>query len=138
LPADWNVRAVATEHGRVALGPAFAGLRVLRIEGAWDTTIGQTQLAVPGRLYVAEVQMRGRSSPGNDAALTLAFVDAGGKTVGDYRSTMLPKGETGWLTLVLAASAPENAKYVVVGLSALRQFGGDWLEATGVSLRVAE
>ena len=138
LPADWNVRAVATEHGRVTLGPAFAGVRVLRIEGAWDTEIGQTQLAEPGRLYVAEVQMRGWSSPGNDAALTLAFVDAGGKTVGDYRSTMLPKGESGWRTLVLAAGAPENAKYVVVGLSALRQFGGDWLEATGVSLRVAE
>lgn len=138
LPADWNVRAVATEHGRVTLGPAFAGVRVLRIEGAWDTEIGQTQLAEPGRLYVAEVQMRGWSSPGNDAALTLAFVDAGGKTVGEYRTTMLPKGETGWRTLVLAAGAPENAKYVVVGLSALRQFGGDWLEATGVSLRVAE
>jgi hypothetical protein len=138
LPADWNVRAVATEHGRVALGPAFAGVRVLRVEGAWDTGIGQTQLAEPGRLYVAEVQMRGRSSPGNDAALTLAFVDAGGKTVGEYRSVMLPKGESGWRALALAANAPENAKYVVVGVAALRQFGGDWIEATGVSLRVAE
>jgi len=138
LPAGWDVRSVATEQGRVALGPAIAGSRALRIEGAWDTQLNQRQPVWPGRLYVAEVQMRGRSSPGNDAALTLAFVDAGGKLTGEYRVAMLPKGESAWRTLVLADVAPENAKYVVIGVLAQRQFGGDWLEATGVSLRVAE
>jgi len=100
--------------------------------------VTQAQPVQPGELCVAEVQMRGRSSPGNDAALTLAFVDAAGKLVGEYRTTMLPKGESTWRRLTLADTAPATARYVVVGLVATRQFDGDWLEAAEATLRVAE
>ena len=40
--------------------------------------------------------------------------------------------------MTLTDTAPAEARYVVVGLAATRQFGGDWLEATEVTLRVAE
>ncbi len=138
IPAGWEVRAAPTEQGRVALGSRVLGRRILRVEGAWDTQVTQAQPVQPGELCVAEVQMRGRSSPGNDAALTLAFVDAAGKLVGEYRTTMLPKGESAWRRLTLADTAPATARYVVVGVAATRQFGGDWLEAAEATLRVAE
>ncbi|HLP07199.1 MAG TPA: DUF4838 domain-containing protein [Opitutaceae bacterium] len=134
VPAQWELRAAPTEHGRVALGSSNGRSRVLRIEGAWDTQLLQTQPARAGSLYVATMRLRGRSSPGNDAALFLTFLDAGGARVGEYRTVMLPKGESEWRTLVLADAAPERAKYVVLGVSALRQFGGDWLEAAEASL----
>ncbi|HQF39925.1 MAG TPA: DUF4838 domain-containing protein [Opitutaceae bacterium] len=138
IPAGWEVRAAPTEQGRVALGSRILGRRILRVEGAWDTQVTQAQPVQPGELCVAEVQMRGRSSPGNDAALTLAFVDAAGKLVGEYRATMLPKGESTWRRMTLADTAPATARYVVVGLVATRQFDGDWLEAAEATLRVAE
>ncbi len=138
IPAAWAVRAAPTEQGRVTLGARVLGRRILRVEGAWDTQVTQAQPVQPGQLFVAEVQMRGRSSPGNDAALTLAFVDAAGRLVGEYRTTMLPKGENAWRQLTLADTALAEARYVVVGLVATRQFDGDWLEAAEATLRVAE
>jgi hypothetical protein len=138
VPAQWELRATPTECGRVALGTAIAGVRALRIEGAWDTQLMQVQTVRAGRLYVAEGLLRGRSSPGNDAALTFAFLDAAGGRVGEYRTVMLPKGESDWRRLVLADVAPDGARYVVVGVSALRQFGGDWLEVTGIALRAIQ
>ena len=139
LPCDWNMRAVPTELGRVALVTAVEpGARALRIEGAWDTRVTQALHARPGRLHVAEIQMRGRSSPGGDAALMLEFIDAAGNLVGEYRAAMLPKGESDWRTLVLADVAPATAKYVVFGVTAERQFGGDWLEAMRATLQVVE
>ncbi|MFT3828375.1 MAG: DUF4838 domain-containing protein [Opitutaceae bacterium] len=134
IPAYWECRAAPTEHGRVALGPLDGPTRVLRIEGAWDTQVLQTQPVEPGALYLATLRMRGRSSPGNDATLFLAFLDAAGARVGEYRATMLPKGTCDWRTLVLAETAPVRAKHVVIGVAALRQFGGDWLEAAEASL----
>ena len=138
IPANWDVQAMATEHGRVALGPMGPTGRILRIEGAWDTQVRQARPASPGRLYVAEVRMQGRSSPGNDAALSLLFLDAAGKIVGEYRTAALPKGESAWRTLTVADRAPAGTTTVLVSLVVLRQFGGDWVEATEASLREVE
>lgn len=135
VPAGWEVRASPTEAGVVALGPLRAGMRPLRIEGAWDTQVIQVLPAEVGTIYVAQALLRGRSSPGNDAALTLAFLDADGALVGEYRSVGVPKGESNWRSYILGDTAPTGAKYVVLGVAVTRQFGGDWAEATGLSLR---
>ncbi|MBK8476806.1 MAG: hypothetical protein IPL39_11000 [Opitutaceae bacterium] len=140
LPAGWTVRGIATETGRVALvarttedGGRPAG-RALRIEGAWETQVSTTVAATPGRLQVLSARMRGRSSPGGDAALFLVFVTADGRITGEYRTQTLPKGDNGWRTQLLAATAPADAAWVSVGVTALRQPAGDWLEAAEVEL----
>ncbi len=138
IPAGWELHAAPTEQGRVALGTPVLGTRTLRIEGAWDTQLNQAHEAQPGCLHVAEALLRGRSSPGNDVALTLAFVDAGGALVGEYRTVALPKGESAWRTVTLADMAPRQAKYVVVGVTVTRQFGGDWAEVAGITLRAVQ
>ena len=174
LPAGWEVRAIATETGRVALAdPVGGGVRttdthlsplptaklaavqlvrsclgeaegvpvgtqpgrVLRIEGAWETQATQLLAATPGRLHVASAQLRGHSSPGNDAALILVFLTADGRITGEYRTQTLPKGTSAWRTLLLAATAPADAAWVSVGVAAIRQPAGDWLEAAGVALK---
>jgi hypothetical protein len=38
----------------------------------------------------------------------------------------------------LAATEPADAAWVSVGVAAIRQPAGDWLEAAGLELRVAE
>ncbi len=138
VPEGWEVRATPTEKGQVALGPARAGMRVLRIEGAWDTRVAQMQPARPGRFHLVEGLMRGRSSPGNDVALTLAFVDAQGELLGDNLAVALPKGEGAWRGYALGAVAPAGACHVVFGVAVTRQFGADWAEATALSLRAAD
>ncbi len=142
LPAGWTVRGIATETGRVALvkgevgrGPLGPRLgRALRIEGAWETQVSTMVAATPGRLQVLSARMRGRSSPGGDAALFLVFVTADGRITGEYRTQTLPKGENAWRTQLLAATAPADAAWVSVGVTALRQSAGDWLEAAEVEL----
>ena len=110
----------------------------MRLEGAWETQVSQLLPATPGRLHVASAWMRGHSSPGNDAALILVFLTADGRITGEYRTQTLPKGTSDWRTLLLAATAPADAAWVSVGVAAIRQPAGDWLEAAAVELRVEE
>jgi hypothetical protein len=138
LPAGWEWRALPTEHGTLALqdDPADHGRRIFRTEGAWDAQLFQWHRAVPGHVYIATAQLRGRSGPGNDAALFLTFLSAAGQVTGTHHMQSLPKGlTTPWRTAVLADQAPENAAWVGVGIGASRQVAGDWLEAAAVELR---
>ena len=136
LPAEWQVRATPTETGwvaRVITGPTT---RALRIEGAWDTQAFQWHAATPGGAYLATAQLRGTSSPGNDAGLFLTFLTRSGAVTGTHRMQTLPKGETPeWRTLVLADRAPADAAWVGAGVGVSRQVEGDWLEAAQVELR---
>jgi len=136
LPEEWEVRAMPTEHGGVARVVADGGLFALRVEGAWDTQAFQWHPAVPRRIYVATVEMRGATSPGGDAGLFLTFLTADGRVAGTHRMQTLSKGTTPqWRTLALADLAPLDAAWVGVGVGASRQVAGDWLEATGLNLR---
>jgi hypothetical protein len=142
LPAQWEVKAFPTEGGRTGLIRSAGGQGpegVVRIEGAWDTQFTQWVAATPGRLYVATARFRGRSSPGGDAALLLAFRAPTGQTVGTNRMQTLPKGVTqSWRESVLADTAPPGAAWVGVGFGATRQVDGDWLEVEAPSLRGTE
>jgi len=138
LPARWEVKAMPTETGLVALidSAEDGHSHSLRIEGAWDTQVYQWLPARPGQLYVTTAQLRGRSSSGNDSALFLTFLSADGKVVGVHRMQALPKGMTeAWWTAALADIAPANTAWVGVGFGASRQVAGDWLEAGSISLR---
>jgi hypothetical protein len=136
VPADWEVRAMPTEHGRVARVETDGGFFALRMEGAWDTQAFQWHPAVPRRIYVATVETRGATSPGGDAGLFLTFLTADGRVTGTHRMQTLPKGTTSqWRTLALADLAPSDAAWVGIGVGASRQVGGDWLEAAALDLR---
>jgi hypothetical protein len=103
-----SVRAVATEHAVWRSGRPLPACGVCCASRALGTR-RSARRSSPCRdgCIVAKSRCAGGAA-GNDAALTLAFVDAGGKTVGDYRSTMLPKGRDRVAQMVLAASAPEK------------------------------
>ena len=136
LPEGWEVGGMATETGRVALvGAAGKPGHALRIEGAWESHLSATESALPGRLVVASARMRGQSSPGADASLFLVFMTADGRMTGEYRMQTLPKGASAWRSMLLAATAPADAAWMSVGVLALRQPAGDWLEVAGVELR---
>lgn len=141
LPAGWEVRAMATETGKVLLVESIstAGAKALRIEGGWDTQVFQWRPAKPDYLYVARAQLRGHSSPGNDSALFLTFLSASGKVIGVHRMQSLPKGEIpAWRTAVLADVAPKDAVWVGVGVGSSRQVQDDWFEIGSVSLVCSE
>ncbi len=136
LPAEWEVEAMPTETGRVALVETGTAARILRIEGAWDTQVFQWRPAGPGRVYVATARLRGNSSPGNDAGLFLTFLTRDGKVAGTHRMQSLPKGLTPrWRSMALADSSPEGTAWVGVGIGASRQVAGDWLEVGAIELR---
>ena len=138
LPAKWQWRAMPTEMGkveRVDVG-ASRGQRALRIEGAWDTQFYQWIPVGEKSVFVGTVMMRGKSSPGDDAAFFMTFLDRTGKVVGMVRSQALPKGFTDdWRTMALADRAPDDAAWVGIGIVASRQSQGDWLEVTGGKLQ---
>jgi hypothetical protein len=138
VPADWDLRAMPTETGKVSLidGGAPGSGRALRMEGAWDTQLYQWLPAEPGRVYLATAQLRGRSSPGGDASLFLKFRTATGQSTGIFGMQSLPKGATAaWRSAVLADRAPADAAWVGIGAVATRQAPGDWLEVRAVELR---
>lgn len=142
LPAKWELRAMPTENGCAALineaGAANSGRRAIRIEGAWDTQFYQWIPAHPGNAYLATARLRGRSGPGNSAALYLTFLSGSGDVLGAWMQS-LPKGETpDWRTEALCDRAPSKAEWVGVGVGSMRQTAADWMEADSVELRGAE
>jgi len=136
LPAAWEVHAMPTEKGSVALVDTAGAPPRLRIEGAWDTQVYQWLPATQGFFYVATAKLRGVTSPANDSALFLTFLDASQKPIGVHRMQSLPKGITqDWRTGVLADRVPAGAAWVGVGIGASRQVAGDWLEICSLELR---
>ena len=138
VPADWELRAMPTETGSVALIDADEAVprRALRVEGAWDTELFQWLPAEPGRAYMATAQLRGQSSPGGDSALYLKFRTVAGEPAGIFCMQSLPKGLTsGWHAAALADRAPADAAWVGIGVVATRQVPGDWLEISAMELR---
>ena len=141
LPARWVLKAMPTEEGRVALvesageGAAYSLRASIRIEGAWDTQLYQWLQAKRGCAYLATARLRGRSSPGGDAALFLTFLSESGNVLSGSMQS-LPKGETSnWRVEALCDRAPPEAKWVGVGIGCARQTTGDWMEANSVELR---
>ena len=138
IPAKWEWRAMPTEFGKVELVACDMepDERALRIEGAWDTQFYQWIPVRPQALYVATALMRGKSSPGDDAALFLSFLDQSGKVAGVVRAQSMPKGLTlPWREVALADQAPKDAVWVGIGIVSSRQTSGDWLEATAIGLK---
>ncbi len=139
LPLKWRVQAMPTENGRMAIVDNFADTlkKAIRIGGAYDAQLFQWYPVESGRTYFVEAQLRGNSSPGNDAALFLTFVDGAGKSIGTGEMQSLPKGVTkDWRTMVLADQAPSGAKWVGVGVGASGQDSDDWLETAGIELKL--
>ena len=138
LPAKWAWRSMPTEKGKIELVDAETGgaERALRIEGAWDTQFYQWIPIKSKCVYVATAWLRGASSPGNDAALFLTFLDQSGRVAGTVRTHSLPKGlSQGWQTVALSDVAPDDAAWVGIGIVASRQSAGDWFEATAIKLQ---
>lgn len=141
LPAGWTLKAMPTENGRAALaeetrsGGAGSRRRSIRIEGAWDTQVYQWLPTKPGFVYLATARLKGRSSPGCDAALFLTFLSGGGDVLASWMQS-LPKGDApSWHTGALGDRAPAQAAWVGVGVGCSRQTAGDWMEADSVELR---
>ncbi len=138
LPAKWEITAMPTEAGKLALvgREMDRSEHTLRIEGAWDTQVFQWIPTEPDCVYVATVQMRGKASPGNDSALFLTFLDREGKVVGPAQMQALSKGmTTDWRNMVLAARVPDEAAWVGIGVGANRQQTGDVFEVASMELR---
>ena len=137
LPAGWFFRGMPAENYRATLTePGAEGARVLRIEGQWDAQLYQWQPAEPGRIYLATARVRGQSSPGNDSALYLSFLDKDKNRAAASGKQSMPKGLTGEpQTLVVADRAPANAAWVGCSFALTRQVAGDWVELGPVELR---
>jgi len=142
--APWpgnQLQAMPTERGNVALVGKRSEPRkiAVRIEGAYDTQLYQWLPAEPGCIYLAKAEVRGNSSPGNDSALFLTFLDGAGKLMGREEMQSLPKGVTdNWRVAVLADRAPKGAAWIGVGGGASGQGVEDWMEISEIELRRVE
>jgi hypothetical protein len=106
------------------------------LAGATDAAVLQWNEAVPGRTYDAAVFVRGRVSSGTSVILTLGWLDAGQKPVGNVLLARLPEGEWNeWVRLRQGGVAPAGARWVGIGVRVQHQVAGDWADVDDFSLR---
>ncbi|MEY4938576.1 MAG: hypothetical protein RIQ93_311 [Verrucomicrobiota bacterium] len=112
---------------------------LLRLSGCRQEFIAQWLPSRPGTLYVAEVKVRAKVSPGNQTFLIVNFLDEKQQRLGHGTIDRLPAGENRQeVDLCVVARAPANARYVGFGLRVVHQVNDDFAEFSGPSLRRLE
>jgi hypothetical protein len=138
LPAAWSSKnePVQDQEALLLPGAAHGGGVGLHLAGSADTALFQWTEALPGRLYDATVYVRGRVSSGTIVALTLGWLDAGQRPVGNVLLARLPEGDwSGWVRLRQGGVAPAGARWVGIGVRVQHQVAGDWVDVDDFSLR---
>ena len=138
LPVCWTSKCEPAQAQTVELTQAAAhsGIAGLHLAGATDAALFQWVEAAPGRIYDATVFVRGRVSSGNSVSLTLGWLDASQRYVGDCTLARLPEGEwTGWVRLRQGGVAPAGACWVGIGVRVQHQVPGDWVDVDDFSVK---
>jgi hypothetical protein len=138
LPAAWSSKnePVQDQEALLLPGAAHGGGVGLHLAGSADAALFQWTEALPGRSYDATVFVRGRVASGNIVALTLGWLDASQKPVGNVLLARLPEGEwSEWVRLRQGGVAPAGARWVGIGVRVQHQVTGDWADVDDFSLR---
>jgi len=136
LPVCWTSKCEPAQAQTVELTQAAAhsGIAGLHLAGATDAALFQWVEAAPGRIYDVTVFVRGRVSPGN--SMSLGWLDASQRYVGDCTLARLPEGEwTGWVRLRQGGVAPAGACWVGIGVRVQHQVPGDWVDVDDFSVK---
>jgi len=121
---------------KIAGSAARSGASGLHVAGAIDAAMFQWVQAEPGRTYDAAVFVRGRVAPGTSVVLTLGWLDAAQRHVGEYNLARLPEGEwTGWVRLRQGGVAPAGARWAGIGVRVQHQVADDWVDVDDFSLK---
>jgi hypothetical protein len=136
--ARWTGQTEAWEGRSVRMLDGAGGRRVLRLASCRTEDFGQWLSAEAGAVYVAEVDVRARVSPGTATHLIISFLDEKGRHLNMGRVDRLPAGAGEQSTrLRVIAKAPPGARWVGYGLRVMNQINDDFAEFSGASLRRA-
>lgn len=134
--ASWRGSGEPWEGRSVLFASEANGARRLRMQGCRTEGIGQWQVATPGALYAAQVNVRAKSSPGTATFLIVSFLDESHRHLGLGHVDRLPAAaaeqETGLCVIV---RAPDKARFVGFAVRVLNQINDDFAEFSGASLR---
>ncbi|MFM7749032.1 MAG: DUF4838 domain-containing protein [Opitutaceae bacterium] len=136
IGARWTGQTEAWEGRTVRLSEVAGGRRVLRLASCRTEDFGQWLSAEAGAVYVAEVDVRARVSPGTATHLILSFLDEKGRHLNMGRVDRAPAGAGEQSTrLRVIAKAPPGARWIGYGLRVMNQINDDFAEFSGASLR---
>jgi len=134
--ARWTGQTEAWEGRTVRLLDGAGGRRVLRLASCRTEDFGQWLSAEAGAVYVAEVDVRARVSPGTATHLIVSFLDEKGRHLSMGRVDRLPAAAGEQSTrLRVIAKAPPGARWIGYGLRVMNQINDDFAEFAGASLR---
>ncbi|QYM77565.1 DUF4838 domain-containing protein [Horticoccus luteus] len=135
--AAWFADKEAVLGRRVKGIRTVEGGKTLRFSGCAQDYVGQTVMVKAGELCDASVSVRAKVSAGNETSVGVVFLDADGNVLPKTTTDRLPVGETrDSVRLRAIARAPEEAAYVRIVITMLRQVNDDYAEWSRPSLRV--
>jgi len=137
ITAGWNSRVEPAENVVAAVTAAAArtgngGLHLANHKYASVFAWSPRQQASG---FEAAVYLRGRLSSSARVLLSISWLDASQRIIGSRRVRFIPASTTEWTRLRVGQSAPANAVWVGVSISAVYQLPGDWVDVDDVSLR---
>lgn len=131
----WLGRSEPYETLSRTLVPLADGAQALRVAGANQESLYQTNWAKPGALYLAQVKLKAKVSPGNVTQLILYFSDREGRHLKDIITHRLPVGDWSEGTMLqVLMRAPAEAHTVSLGLVSNWHVNDDFAEWSYPSL----
>jgi hypothetical protein len=134
----WFARGEPVEGRCIQMTQSASGTGIVTYRGCKAERIQQWVSAVPGKVYVARVLVKGIVASGSQTYLVLNWKDQANRYVGRSVSDRLPTGD--WQTerpLVAIGQAPPNVRFVGVGVFVANQTGRDVTAFSKLSLTMA-
>ena len=136
LGGAWQASGEPSEHRTIEWSNADDGGKTVRLSTCRQEFLVQWQPTQPGELYVAEIDVRARVSPGNQTFLIVNFLDEKQQRLGGGSLDRLPSDDAVQeQRLCVVVRAPEKARYIGLGVRAIHQVGEDFAEFSRPSLR---
>ena len=137
LTAGWDSRVEPAENVVAAVTAAAArtGSAGLRLANHKYTSVffwSPRQLA---QGFEVAAYLRGQLSSSARVMLSISWLDASQRLIGSRRVRFIPTSTTEWTRIRVGQASPVNAAWVAVGIVAISQLPGDWVDVDDVSLR---
>jgi hypothetical protein len=137
LTAGWDSRVEPAENVVAAVTAAAArtgrgGLRLANDKYVSVFFWSPRQLA---QGFEVAAYLRGQLSSSARVMLSISWLDASQQLIGSRRVRFIPTTTTEWTRIRVGQASPVNAAWVAVGIEAVSQLPGDWVDVDDVSLR---
>lgn len=139
LTGAWRAKSEPREGAEISILREAAEDVAVRYAACNQENLWQWNSAREGKLYMAQVEVRGRVSAGNMVYVLVPFIDAVGAHLDAGHTARLPAGSwPQWTKLTIIARAPPGTRGVAFSLRTLYQITTDWVEWRHPSLKLLE